>query len=121
MDLFLLFGLLAMGATLYAVRFWDRRHAHPDWQRLPTRAEYLSTHPECTTDDEQGARCCACGSDNVLAPQTGWFDNRFRHAGLRQGAVSYRKPPLNSPTPRSLFIDMARTGTHEEMNTTQLT
>ncbi|MNS15300.1 hypothetical protein D3C72_469320 [compost metagenome] len=68
MDLFLLFGLLAMGATLYAVRFWDRRHAHPDWQRLPTRAEYLSTHPECTTDDEQGARCCACGSDKVLAP-----------------------------------------------------
>ena len=124
MDLLLLFGLLAMGATLYAMRFWDRRHAHPDWQRLPTRAEYLSTHPECTTDDEQGARCCACGSDKVLAPPP---DRLIRQPlspcrpGLRQGAVSYRKPPLNSPTPRSLFIDMARTGTHEEMSTTQLT
>ncbi|WP_454008890.1 hypothetical protein [Aeromonas sp. Marseille-Q7275] len=58
MDLFLLFGLLAMGVTLYAVRFWDRRYAHPDWQRLPTRAEYLSTHPERTTDGELEARCC---------------------------------------------------------------
>lgn len=59
MDLFLLFGLLAMGDTLYAVRFRDRRHAHPDWQRLPTRAEYLNAHPECSIDDELGARCCA--------------------------------------------------------------
>ncbi len=55
MDLLLLFGLLTMGATLYAMRFWDRLHVHPDWQRLPTRAEYLSTHPECTTDDALGA------------------------------------------------------------------
>ena len=68
MDLFLLFGLLAMGATLYAVRFRDRRHAHPDWQRLPTRAEYLNAHPECATGDELSARCYACGSDKVLGP-----------------------------------------------------
>ena len=68
MDLFLLFGLLAMGATLYAVRFWDRRHAHPDWQRLPSRAEYLSTRSERTSVDELEARRCACGSDKVLAP-----------------------------------------------------
>ncbi|HEA3089036.1 hypothetical protein [Aeromonas salmonicida] len=86
MDLLLLFGLLVMGATLYAMRFWDRRHAHPDWQRLPTRAEYLST-----TDDALGARCCACGSDKVLGhPQTGWYDNRFRHTCLACGKVLYR-------------------------------
>ncbi|KTA75090.1 hypothetical protein [Aeromonas salmonicida] len=91
MDLLLLFGLLAMGATLYAMRCWDRRHAHPDWQRLPTRAEYLSTHPECTTDDVLGARCCACGSDKVLGyPQTGWYDNRFRHTCLACSKVLYR-------------------------------
>lgn len=91
MDLLLLFGLLVMGATLYAMRFWDRRHAHPDWQRLPTRAECLSTHPECTTDDALGARCCACGSDKVLGhPQTGWYDNRFRHTCLACGKVLYR-------------------------------
>ncbi|WP_447838489.1 hypothetical protein [Aeromonas salmonicida] len=91
MDLLLLFGLLVMGATLYAMRFWDWRHAHPDWQRLPTRAEYLSTHPECTTDDALGARCCACGSDKVLGhPQTGWYDNRFRHTCLACGKVLYR-------------------------------
>ena len=91
MDLLLLFGLFTMGATLYAMRFWDRRHAHPDWQRLPTRAEYLSTHPECTTDDVLGARCCACGSDKVLGhPQTGWYDNRFRHTCLACGKVLYR-------------------------------
>ena len=91
MDLLLLFGLLVMGATLYAMLFWDRRHAHPDWQRLPTRAEYLSTHPECTTNDALGARCCACGSDKVLGhPQTGWYDNRFRHTCLACGKVLYR-------------------------------
>ncbi|HDX8378272.1 hypothetical protein [Aeromonas salmonicida] len=91
MDLLLLFGLLTMGATLYAMRFWDRLHAHPDWQRLPTRAEYLSTHPECSTDDALGARCCACGSDKVLGhPQTGWYDNRFRHTCLACGKVLYR-------------------------------
>ncbi|WP_219597583.1 hypothetical protein [Aeromonas salmonicida] len=91
MDLLLLFGLLTMGAILYAMRFWDRLHAHPDWQRLPTRAEYLSTHPECSTDDALGARCCACGSDKVLGhPQTGWYDNRFRHTCLACGKVLYR-------------------------------
>ena len=107
MDLFLRFGLLAMGAPLYAVRFWDRRHAHPDWQRLPTRAEYLNAHPESATDDELGARCCACGSDKVLGgppperlvrqPLSPYLP------GLRQSAVSYRKASLNSPNP-SFFL-----------------
>ena len=91
MDLFLLFGLLAMGAPLYAVRFWDRRHAHPDWQRLPTRAEYLNAHPECPTGDELSARCYACGSDKVLGPPpSGWGDNRFRHTCLACGKALYR-------------------------------
>lgn len=90
MDLFLLFGLLAMGATLYAVRFWDRRNAHPDWQRLPTRAEYLNAHPECATGDELSARCYACGSDKVLGhPQTGWGDHRFRHTCLACGKLLF--------------------------------
>lgn len=91
MDLLWLFGLLALAASLYARRFWDQHHAQPDWQRLPTRAKYLSTHPECTTDDELGARCYACGSDKVLGhPQTGWFDHRFRHTCLACGKVLYR-------------------------------
>ncbi|MCE9958256.1 hypothetical protein [Aeromonas rivipollensis] len=90
MDLFLLFGLLAMGAPLYAVRFWDRRHAHPDWQRLPTRVEYLNAQPECATGDELSARCYACGSDKVLGhPQSGWFDNRFRHTCLACGKLLF--------------------------------
>lgn len=29
MDLLWLFSLLALAASLYAMRFWDRRHAHP--------------------------------------------------------------------------------------------
>ncbi len=101
MDLFLLFGLLAMGAPLYAVRFWDRRHAHPDWQRLPTRAEYLNAHPECPTGDELSARCYACGSDKVLGPpeRLGRQPLSPYLPGLRQGAVSYRRASLNSPKP----------------------
>ena len=91
MDLFWLFGLLALAASLCAMRFWDKRHAQPNWQRLPTRAEYLSSHPECATGDELGARCCACGSDKVLGhPQTGWFDHRFRHTCIACGKVLYR-------------------------------
>ncbi|MDF2390429.1 MULTISPECIES: hypothetical protein [Aeromonas] len=75
MDLLWLFGLLSLAASLYAMRFWDRRHAHP----------------ECTTDDALGVRCCACGSDKVLGyPQTGWYDNRFRHTCLACGKVLYR-------------------------------
>ncbi|MGY3911137.1 hypothetical protein ACW5XW_07725 [Aeromonas piscicola] len=82
MDLLWLFGLLALAASLYAMRFWDRRHA---------RAEYLSVHPECATGDTLNALCCACGSDKVLShPQTGWFDHRFRHTCLACGKVLFR-------------------------------
>ncbi|MFA7835964.1 hypothetical protein ACEOB3_21075 [Aeromonas dhakensis] len=91
MDLLWLFSLLALAASLYATSFWDRRHAHPDWLRLPTRAEYLSAHPECASGDTLSARCCACGSDKVLGhPQTGWFDHRFRHTCLACGKVLFR-------------------------------
>lgn len=75
MDLFWLFALLALTGSLFALRFWDKRHAHP----------------ECTTGDELGARCCACGSDKVLGhPQTGWFDHRFRLTCLACGKVLFR-------------------------------
>lgn len=91
MDLMLLFGLFVMGCTLYAIRFWDKRHANPDWLRLPSRAEYLEAHPDCTTEDELGARCCACGSDKVIGhPQTGWPDHRYRHTCLACGKVLFR-------------------------------
>lgn len=91
MDLMLLLGLLAMGGTLYAVHFWNTRHAHPDWQRLPTRADYLEAHPDCATDDELNARCCACGSDKVVGhPQAGWRDPRYRHTCLSCGKALFR-------------------------------
>ncbi|MGY3885448.1 hypothetical protein [Aeromonas aquatica] len=79
MDLMLLLGLFAMGGTLYALRFWDKRHANPDWLRLPT------------SEDELNARCCTCGSDKVVGhPQTGWPDHRYRHTCLACGKVLFR-------------------------------
>ncbi|WP_336288973.1 hypothetical protein [Aeromonas dhakensis] len=75
MDLLWLFSLLALAASLYATRFWDRRHAHP----------------ECASGDTLSARCCGCGSDKVLGhPQIGWFDHRFRHTCLACGKVLFR-------------------------------
>ncbi|WP_439824036.1 hypothetical protein [Aeromonas caviae] len=67
MDHFWWFALPVAAGTFYGCYFWNQRHAQPDWLRLPTRADYLHQHPECATDDEHGARCCACGSDKVLA------------------------------------------------------
>ncbi|MGL6324106.1 hypothetical protein ACSZMP_13695 [Aeromonas rivipollensis] len=90
MDLFLLFGLLAMGAPLYAVRFWDRRHAHPDWQRLPTRAEYLNAHPECPPGMSSAPAAMPVDRTRYWAPQSGWGDNRFRHTCLACGKALYR-------------------------------
>ena len=40
-------GLVTAGIILK-----NRAMTQPDWDKLPTLPEYLSLHPECTTEDD---------------------------------------------------------------------
>jgi hypothetical protein len=79
-------GLVTAGIILK-----NRSVTQPDWDKLPTLPEYLSLHPECTTEDDENASCCACGSHKVLfSPLTGVGDYRLRHTCLSCGKVLFR-------------------------------
>jgi hypothetical protein len=79
-------GLVTAGIILK-----NRSVTQPDWDKLPTLSEYLARHPECTTDDDENASCCACSSRKVLfSPLTGVGDDRLRHTCLACGKVLFR-------------------------------
>jgi len=79
-------GLVTAGIILK-----NRAMTQPDWDKLPTLPEYLSLHPECTTEDDENASCYTCGSHKVLfSPLTGSGDYRLRHTCLACGKVLFR-------------------------------
>ncbi|MGL1053728.1 hypothetical protein ACSTD8_21520 [Vibrio vulnificus] len=80
------FGIAALTLIAAAAFYYFVLYSKPqddDWQKLPTLSEYLSTHPECRTDDPENAKCFSCGSDKVIfQPLTTHEDPRYKHICL---------------------------------------
>ncbi len=111
MDHFWWFALPVAAGTFYGCYFWNQRHAQPDWLRLPTRADYLLQHPECATDDEHGARCCACGSDKCWAtPRPAGLIIAFATPASPAARRSFapKSPRYKHPHSPSLYGDVWR-------------
>jgi hypothetical protein len=82
MDYWFWFGLafMAISALMYYFVYYSPVQQE-DWEKIPTLEEYLLTHPECKTSDDENAKCYACGSEKVtFQPSTSLQDPKYKHS-----------------------------------------
>ena len=85
--------LVAAGAFYYYVLYSPAQQG--DWEKLPSLSEYLTSHPECKTSDEENAKCFSCGSGKVIfQPLTTHEDPRYKHICLSCSRTLFRSKSI---------------------------
>ena len=87
--------VVAVGIFYYYVLYSPVQQDY--WEKLPTLGQYLEKHPECKTDDDENAKCYACGSENVLfQPISSHIDPRYKHICLSCKRTLFRSKSIMS-------------------------